>query len=105
LNTYYRPLYENRTSKFRQEIEHKKVEFELMTGKRHTDIGSLMMVMRQSNVLYGKLTGIKSPWEEESDPGSRKGEDKHNNGVEIINIKRSKIPSCKKRYTLFNSRS
>jgi len=89
LNTFYRPFYENRASKFRQEIEHKIVEFEMMTGKKHTEIGSLMMVMRQSAIHYGNQ-------EDESSPGSKKDDDNLSNEV----VKKPQIPSCKRLATM-----
>lgn len=48
MNENYRPFYELRATKLRQEIENKKMSHEMNTGKKHSEIGSLMDVMRDN---------------------------------------------------------
>ena len=49
MNKMYRAFYEDRISKLRLEIESKKMSTEQNTGKKQTEIGSLMAVMKDTN--------------------------------------------------------
>jgi hypothetical protein len=59
MNDVYKFFFENRPTKLRQEIENKKMTNEMNTGKKHSEIGSLMDVMRD-NIHIRKLA-ITSP--------------------------------------------
>lgn len=60
MNEGYRVFFENRPNKLRQEIENKKMTHEMNTGKKHTQIGSLMDVMRDNSSIR-KLILATSP--------------------------------------------
>lgn len=49
MNKMYKPFYEDRVSKLRLEIESKKMSTEQNTGKKQTELGSLMAVMKDTN--------------------------------------------------------
>lgn len=49
MNKMYKPFYEDRVSKLRLEIESKKMSTEQNTGKKQTELGSLMAVMKDIN--------------------------------------------------------
>ncbi len=50
INERFKQFYEPKTTTiFRQEIENKKIIHEMTTGKKHSEIGSLMDVMRDVN--------------------------------------------------------
>lgn len=68
----------------------------MMTGKKHTEIGSLMMVMSESSNRYGKQIGTTHVREDESSSGSKKDEDNLSNEV----VKKPQIPSCKRLATM-----
>lgn len=48
MNKRYKPFFEDRVSKLRLEIESKKMSTETNTGKKQTEIGSLMAVMKDT---------------------------------------------------------
>ena len=67
----YKPFYEDRVSKLRLEIENKKMSTEQNTGKKQTELGSLMAVMKDTNhikkqVITNSTTGVYSKKEGES---------------------------------------
>ena len=51
LNSLYRPLFENRISKLRVEIEFKKQSNQLSTGKKQSVLEGFMGVVRDDNNL------------------------------------------------------
>jgi hypothetical protein len=70
MNHFYRPFFDHRATKIRQEIDHKKIQFEVNTGKKHSEIGSLMDVMRENNLIkkdiIKSLTSTLNPKEAET---------------------------------------
>ena len=48
MNKRYKVFFEDRVSKLRLEIESKKISTETNTGKKQTEIGSLMAVMKDT---------------------------------------------------------
>ena len=50
MNNNYKVYYENRPTKFQQEIENRKQMREVETGKKQSEIGTLMDVMRSDTL-------------------------------------------------------
>lgn len=61
MNDTYITFFENRPTKLRLEIESKKMTNEMNTGKKHSEIGSLMDVMRENNLLKKHVLTMNSP--------------------------------------------
>ena len=71
MNKRYKVFFEDRVSKLRLEIESKKMSTETNTGKKQTEIGSLMAVMKDTvhikkQVISNSNSGLYSKRDGES---------------------------------------
>ena len=55
MNKLYRPFFEDRVSRLRLEIESKKMCTEANTGKKPSEIGSLMAVFKESHHIKKQI--------------------------------------------------
>ena len=61
MNDTFNIFFENRPTKLKLEIENKKMTHEMNTGKKHSEIGSLMDVMRENNEVRKLILNMNSP--------------------------------------------
>lgn len=61
MNDFFNVFFENRPTKLKLEIENKKLTHEMNTGKKHSEIGSLMDVMRDNSSIRKLIMFLNSP--------------------------------------------
>lgn len=61
MNDTFNAFFENRPTKLKLEIENKKMTHEMNTGKKHSEIGSLMDVMRENSSIRKTILNLNSP--------------------------------------------
>jgi hypothetical protein len=73
MNKLYRPFFEDRISRLRLEIENKKMSTEANTGKKQSELGSLMAVFKETHhikkqIITNSNAGLYARKDDNTDP-------------------------------------